>query len=369
MCLTKCYSPKKQETCKSKMYMLGSQSCGEYGRVNFSSVWESGLDYRRVMDEKNLNITWGCFFGLVTSCDMSCTVESSSKEPKFGNKFIAGGIHLNWSAKQPLHEAVILSVRFLQFFVGFLPKHLLIDCIVNHKYGRSDMDIGMAITTDGSNIELSALRNKKHASQNRICLAHRAVGNMGGFGLVKSCDMSCTVESSSKEPKFGNRFIAGGIHLNWSAKQPLQEAVILSVRYRRSDMDIGMAITTDGSNIELSGIPSVSKTLDPGSLTIHCAPFGKARYFPFATMLSRKRIHARVEPVMPSRCTEEIKQRVKKNGQLKEVRLSVIEYQKTALGKMTRQQDRVCDKLSKLPSPEGHYLAKLKDKTPIAKSK
>ncbi|CAH1450869.1 unnamed protein product [Lactuca virosa] len=30
------------------------------------------------------------------------------------------------------------------------------------------------------------------------------------FGLVKSYDMPCTVESASLEPKFGNKFIAGG---------------------------------------------------------------------------------------------------------------------------------------------------------------
>ncbi|KAK4361953.1 hypothetical protein RND71_017194 [Anisodus tanguticus] len=30
------------------------------------------------------------------------------------------------------------------------------------------------------------------------------------FGLVKSYDLPCKVESSSLEPKFGNRFIAGG---------------------------------------------------------------------------------------------------------------------------------------------------------------
>ncbi|GKE18144.1 ribosomal protein L21e, partial [Tanacetum coccineum] len=31
----------------------------------------------------------------------------------------------------------------------------------------------------------------------------------------------------------------------------------------------------------------------------------------------KKRIHVRIEHVMPSRCTEEFKQRVKKNDQLK----------------------------------------------------
>lgn len=30
------------------------------------------------------------------------------------------------------------------------------------------------------------------------------------FGLVKSYNMPCTVESASLEPKFGNKFIAGG---------------------------------------------------------------------------------------------------------------------------------------------------------------
>lgn len=30
------------------------------------------------------------------------------------------------------------------------------------------------------------------------------------FGLVKSYDMPCTVESASLEPKYGNKFIAGG---------------------------------------------------------------------------------------------------------------------------------------------------------------
>ena len=30
------------------------------------------------------------------------------------------------------------------------------------------------------------------------------------FGLVKSYNMPCTVESVSLEPKFGNKFIAGG---------------------------------------------------------------------------------------------------------------------------------------------------------------
>ena len=30
------------------------------------------------------------------------------------------------------------------------------------------------------------------------------------FGLVKSYNMPCTVESASLEPKYGNKFIAGG---------------------------------------------------------------------------------------------------------------------------------------------------------------
>lgn len=30
------------------------------------------------------------------------------------------------------------------------------------------------------------------------------------FGLVKSYDMPCNVESASLEPKFGDKFIAGG---------------------------------------------------------------------------------------------------------------------------------------------------------------
>ena len=30
------------------------------------------------------------------------------------------------------------------------------------------------------------------------------------YGLVKSYDMPCTVESASLEPKYGNKFIAGG---------------------------------------------------------------------------------------------------------------------------------------------------------------
>lgn len=32
-----------------------------------------------------------CSFGLVKSYDMPCNVESASLEPKFGDKFIAGG--------------------------------------------------------------------------------------------------------------------------------------------------------------------------------------------------------------------------------------------------------------------------------------
>ncbi|XP_044509673.1 serine-threonine kinase receptor-associated protein-like [Mangifera indica] len=30
------------------------------------------------------------------------------------------------------------------------------------------------------------------------------------FGLVKSYNMPCTIESASLEPKYGNKFIAGG---------------------------------------------------------------------------------------------------------------------------------------------------------------
>lgn len=30
------------------------------------------------------------------------------------------------------------------------------------------------------------------------------------YGLVKSYDMPCNVESASLEPKFGNKFVAGG---------------------------------------------------------------------------------------------------------------------------------------------------------------
>jgi hypothetical protein len=34
--------------------------------------------------------------------------------------------------------------------------------------------------------------------------------SVSSFGLVKSYDMPCTVESASLEPKYGNKFIAGG---------------------------------------------------------------------------------------------------------------------------------------------------------------
>jgi hypothetical protein len=33
---------------------------------------------------------------------------------------------------------------------------------------------------------------------------------VSSFGLVKSYDMPCNVESASLEPKFGNKFVAGG---------------------------------------------------------------------------------------------------------------------------------------------------------------
>ncbi|RZC79719.1 hypothetical protein C5167_042295 [Papaver somniferum] len=34
--------------------------------------------------------------------------------------------------------------------------------------------------------------------------------NENHFGLVKSYDMSCTLESASVEPKHGNKFVAAG---------------------------------------------------------------------------------------------------------------------------------------------------------------
>jgi serine-threonine kinase receptor-associated protein len=33
---------------------------------------------------------------------------------------------------------------------------------------------------------------------------------ISSYGLVKSYDMPCNVESASLEPKFGNKFVAGG---------------------------------------------------------------------------------------------------------------------------------------------------------------
>nr|GEY45806.1 hypothetical protein [Tanacetum cinerariifolium] len=42
------------------------------------------------------------------------------------------------------------------------------------------------------------------------------------FGLVKSCVMLCTEESSSYEPKFGNKFTPRGIRLNWGNSLQLQ---------------------------------------------------------------------------------------------------------------------------------------------------
>ena len=38
-----------------------------------------------------LNMILLCSFGLVKSYDMPCMVESASLEPKYGNKFVAGG--------------------------------------------------------------------------------------------------------------------------------------------------------------------------------------------------------------------------------------------------------------------------------------
>lgn len=38
----------------------------------------------------------------------------------------------------------------------------------------------------------------------------KIVFSPSSFGLVKSYEMPCTVESASLEPKYGNKFVAGG---------------------------------------------------------------------------------------------------------------------------------------------------------------
>jgi hypothetical protein len=56
------------------------------------------------------------------------------------------------------------------------------------------------------------------------------------FGLVKSYDMPCNVESASLEPKTGSRFIAGGedmwVHLfDFFTGEEIGMYIILILRY------------------------------------------------------------------------------------------------------------------------------------------
>lgn len=43
-----------------------------------------------------------------------------------------------------------------------------------------------------------------------LVFIHNDVSSFNSFGLVKSYNMPCIVESASLEPKYGNKFIAGG---------------------------------------------------------------------------------------------------------------------------------------------------------------
>uniref|UniRef100_A0A0D9YP13 Serine-threonine kinase receptor-associated protein n=1 Tax=Oryza glumipatula TaxID=40148 RepID=A0A0D9YP13_9ORYZ len=76
---------------------------------------------------------------------------------------------------------------------------------------HSDQSI-LSCCTDMGGVRLWDVRSGKIAQtlETKATVTSAEVSQDGRFGLVKSYNMPCNVESASLEPKYGNKFIAGG---------------------------------------------------------------------------------------------------------------------------------------------------------------
>lgn len=86
-----------------------------------------------------------CSFGLVKSYDMPCNVESASLEPKFGDKFIAGGEDM-WIRLFDFNTGEEIGMSFWLdiLLYTFIRIHMwwYIDCCTHSHVFTCDDDVG-----------------------------------------------------------------------------------------------------------------------------------------------------------------------------------------------------------------------------------